>query len=263
MTVGGGDTVQVRTAADELASEYQPYSRYTDNALQDAFHPLIERRIGPMSAGVDVGAGTGIPGRLLRSLLPDSCLWAVDCSQEMLDKCAASGTYDRYIRASASDLPLRSSSTDFVVSVHAVHLFDDKRLAVREMARITKPGGIILLITNVPSDLKTQLFHQMMPRFSEHEIRRHFDREDVVQWAKLAGLRLLGVRRTEYCVAFQDREELRRFLMSRPFFGLRLLAEQEISADLAHCQEKVESLDEGELCSPSALTTFILERIAL
>jgi hypothetical protein len=80
--------------------------------------------------------------------------------------------------------------------------------------------------------------------------------------AKLAGLRLLGVRRTEYCVTFQDREELKRFLMSKPFFGLRLLAEQEISADLAHCQEKVESLSEGELCSPSALTTFVLERVA-
>lgn len=148
-----------------------------------------------------------------------------------------------------------------MISIHAVHLFEDKPIALKEMARILKPRGSVLLITNVPSDLETQLFHQLMPRFSELEIWRHFDEDDVLHWAKQAGLSLLEVAKVEYCVSFENQKELVNFLASRPFFGLRLLSEREIVADLQYCQRKAEALGGGELQSHSALTTFVLEKI--
>jgi SAM-dependent methyltransferase len=253
--------VQVKDAARELASRYQPFSRYTEDALEEALRPLVTWKFRAEPAGLDVGAGTGVPGLRVKRLLPDARLWAVDCSDEMLESCAAIGCYERYLRAEAAKMPIPAGHMDFAISVHAFHLFEDKAAALVEMARATKDGGAVLLVTNVPDDLNAQLFHQMMPRFSELEMWRHFDEEDVARWALQAGLRLVEIVRAEYSVAFQGREALVEFLASRPFFGLRLLPDQEFAADLAYCQRQVGRMDEGELQSCSALTTFVLEKM--
>jgi SAM-dependent methyltransferase len=53
--------------------------------------------------------------------------------------------------ASATDLPFATGSVDFVVSSECIEHTRDPRMAVREMLRVLRPGGVLFLTTpNLP-----------------------------------------------------------------------------------------------------------------
>ena len=79
--------MQVEDAARELAAQYVPFSRYTENALRDALRPLTAGNLAAEPLGLDVGSGTGVPGEQVLRVMPRARLWAVDCSEEMLAHC--------------------------------------------------------------------------------------------------------------------------------------------------------------------------------
>jgi len=54
---------------------------------------------------------------------------------------------DRFVRASADAIPLRSGSVDLVVSGYVLEHLRDPRCALREFARVLKPGGAVVLWT--------------------------------------------------------------------------------------------------------------------
>lgn len=54
-----------------------------------------------------------------------------------------------FLRADALDLPLRDEVADVVVSVNGLHVVDDPGRFLSEIARVTKPGGGLWIITPV------------------------------------------------------------------------------------------------------------------
>lgn len=52
------------------------------------------------------------------------------------------------LRASAEDLPLEDGCTDVVLCLQVLEHVDDPRAVVRELARVTAPGGRVLLTTH-------------------------------------------------------------------------------------------------------------------
>lgn len=103
----------------------------------------------PGMAVADLGAGTGyfaIP--LAQAVLPGGSVTAVDLQPEMLD----------LLRARIGDLPialvrgevarttLPDASQDLVLVANVWHELDDRPAAVREIARITRPGGRIAVL---------------------------------------------------------------------------------------------------------------------
>jgi ubiquinone/menaquinone biosynthesis C-methylase UbiE len=120
--------------------------------LRTLWSLLPHARVGPHPAILDVGCGTGI--NLLeaaRTLGPCRALFGVDLSPGMLAaarrKAAAAGLRATFTEGDAESLGLPDASVDLVICNSAYHWFGDRARAVREMARVLRPGGQVLLAT--------------------------------------------------------------------------------------------------------------------
>jgi ubiquinone/menaquinone biosynthesis C-methylase UbiE len=150
---------------DYDTEQYQDYARgraLTEQQLRTwtgAFAAVLpERR--PL-AGLDVGSGTGrFTPALAKAFGP---VTGVEPSVRMREVAQAQSRHPevRYVAGSAEDLPVPSGSADYVLMFLAWHHVQDKPQAVRELARVLRPGGRLLLRANF-SD------HHPRPWWLEH-----------------------------------------------------------------------------------------------
>lgn len=93
----------------------------------------------PEDAVLEVGSGPGSFARLLAARR----VYCLDPSPYMLRTARdrlATGPY-RFVGGAAEGLPLRSGAVDKVYCSFSFRQFPDKRAAIREFARVLRPGG--------------------------------------------------------------------------------------------------------------------------
>lgn len=95
---------------------------------------------------LDLGAGTGTLTRLLLGLGHD--VVAVEPDPLMREQLLAVTPGARVLAGSAEALPLPDGSVDAVLVAQAWHWTDHARAAV-EVARVLRPGGVLVLLWNV------------------------------------------------------------------------------------------------------------------
>ncbi len=114
---------------------------------------LCGRRLGFEAARsvLDVGSGRGHWGRLLsHALPPEATVRGVDLEPRWVEEAARladeSGLGARfgYSRAAAEELPFEDASFDLVTCQTLLMHVPDPRRVIREMTRVTKPGGLVL-----------------------------------------------------------------------------------------------------------------------
>jgi ubiquinone/menaquinone biosynthesis C-methylase UbiE len=147
-------------------------------------------RIADVQAGrtaADLGAGTGFltEGLLERGLH----VIAVDHSSEMLEqmrrKFAESGRLQ--VRQGESEqLPIGDGAVDYVFANMYLHHVESPGEAIREMARVLKPSGTIVI-----TDLDEHT-HEFL-RIEHHDRWLGFERDDVRRWFVEAGLNDVAV----------------------------------------------------------------------
>ena len=97
---------------------------------------------------LDVGAGTGLVGKLLNTKNKKEII-GIDISSEMLDQAKLKGCYSSLIKADITKkIPLKDNFFGAVVSAGTFthgHVGAD---AIDELLRITKPGGLFVLSIN-------------------------------------------------------------------------------------------------------------------
>lgn len=98
---------------------------------------------------VDVGAGTGKLTRQLVAAGHD--VVAVEPLEEMRAQLQAVVPEARALAGSAEAIALPGELADAVVAAQAFHWFDHEP-ALREMARVLRPGGVLALIWNMRDD---------------------------------------------------------------------------------------------------------------
>jgi ubiquinone/menaquinone biosynthesis C-methylase UbiE len=117
-----------------------------ENFRVETFRGLLPERVG---RALDVACGTGRGVLLLRDIAP--VVFGVDGTAEMLAAAAAKLGDGRrtgcLARGNAASLPFADATFDVVISLNFVHLFDlpAKQTFVREMARVTRPGGVVIV----------------------------------------------------------------------------------------------------------------------
>ena len=141
---------------------------------------------------VDCPCGAGPALRAL-SAVSSARYVAADLSPSMLRRVRAKAKKlglpnVEAIEADATALPLDTGSADLFLSYWGIHVFDDPRSAVAEIARVLKPGGRLVGSTfvNEPEGLRQRLLLRphagdFGPLCTEHELR---------EWLSEAGLEL-------------------------------------------------------------------------
>jgi ubiquinone/menaquinone biosynthesis C-methylase UbiE len=111
----------------------------------------------PHDAVLDVAAGTGHLGRAIAPRV--RCVVCLDLTPDMLHEGERAArreglTNITFLRGAAENLPYPQSAFDAVVSRFAVHHFVEPLVQVREMVRVCRPGGKVVLIDLVAPEEK-------------------------------------------------------------------------------------------------------------
>jgi SAM-dependent methyltransferase len=143
-----------RAAHDRVADVYDSRHPEIFNDVEQARLASVLARVLPRAArgdgtvrALDVGCGTGNLTRHLLAL--GAHVTAADLSPKLLDEVArrfgGSGSLDLQ-RLNGTDLqPLPTGSFDFVAAYSVLHHVPDYVAFVREMARVTRPGGLVMI----------------------------------------------------------------------------------------------------------------------
>jgi ubiquinone/menaquinone biosynthesis C-methylase UbiE len=187
--------------AREIAGRYDSYARRY--AALDRLEPVtglrrLRRRLLAAARGevLLVAAGTGMD---LRVLPPVPRILLTDISPAMLDvaarRAAAAGRPVACAVTDAQSLGLRDASFDTVVSTLSLCTVPDPVAALREMARVCRPDGLLLLLEHGLSD-RGWLARYQRRRDPAHarSLGCHVNR-DPLGLSATAGFDLIRVRR--------------------------------------------------------------------
>lgn len=128
------DLLELTARAESSHFWFHGFRRFVTPALAD----VAGGRSGLLL--LDCGAGTGHNLALLR---PHGRVFAFDLAPTGLTKARAAG--GRLLRADITRIPFASDRFDVTTSFDVLQCVPDDRTAVREMARVTKPGGSVVL----------------------------------------------------------------------------------------------------------------------
>lgn len=144
----------------------------------------ISRLVDPERTVADIGTGTGVLAIELARLGPR--VIGIDASRRMLDaaraKIDAEGIGNIELReGDASALPIEDAEVDAAIAHIVLQYLPTPADAVREMARITRRGGVVVVVDFVRH-------HQDWMRHELGVQWQGFAPEDVQDWLSAAGL---------------------------------------------------------------------------
>ena len=167
---------------DEVASCWDKIREaFFSDALRDKAISIASVEPGKVAA--DIGAGTGfITEGLIKQGLK---VIAVDGSEamirEMKKRFNGKGAID-YCIGEAENLPIEDEGVDYAFANMFLHHVENPQSAIKEMARILKPGGMLVI-----TDLDKHDFAFL--RAEHHDRWLGFRREDIGHWFIEAGLK--------------------------------------------------------------------------
>jgi predicted TPR repeat methyltransferase len=136
----------------EVAGRYDAWAQgYDDDLASWSYRApavvadtVLSRHPGVTSV-LDVGCGTGLVGRAIRSRGCTARLAGIDISQASLEVARRSGVYDVVAQADLQRrLPLPDGGVDAVVCVGVMTYLPEVEAVWREMARVTRTGGLVV-----------------------------------------------------------------------------------------------------------------------
>jgi SAM-dependent methyltransferase len=154
---------QFRDAEAEVARLRQQ-ARVISEVEDAAFRALGFPEAG---VGLDVGCGPGFVAQRLRQARPGLRIIGLDLDRSALRIAREGGAA---LQASATALPIPSSSCDFSYARLVLRYLSDPGAAIGEMARVVKPGGAVFVLDSDDGGL---VVHPEGAAFGEARRARH------------------------------------------------------------------------------------------
>ncbi len=184
---------EVKRYFNQIASQWDSMSKefYTE-VVREKILSMVYAEPGTMVA--DLGSGTGFISEGL--INGPASIIAIDQSAEMLKQMKLKfpdvGKID-YRNGNANHLPVRDNIVDYGLANMYLHHVDNPPKAIREIYRILKRGGRMIL-----TDLNSHPFEYF--KTEHHDLWLGFENQEIETWLKAAGFKNVDVHSIEeYC----------------------------------------------------------------
>jgi ubiquinone/menaquinone biosynthesis C-methylase UbiE len=159
----------------------QKYTGYSLNGLKTFLrHTITKTDIELKGTGIELGAGAAGISNTLLSLYPIEKIYAIeivpDVTKLLLCKVTKEmGNEDRLVPVIGSfdDIKLPDTSVDFAVELDSLHHANDLDKALREVARVLKPGGILIAYDRINADALSEAQRNFMLDIEYQETFKH------------------------------------------------------------------------------------------
>jgi len=173
---------------DTVADQWdQMRADYFDESLREA--AIAKANLRPDMVVADVGTGTGYVATGLAPLVHK--VYGVDASAEMLrvaeENMRQQGlTNVEFKVGDGLKLPFEDDSLDAVFANMYLHHIEEPPLAIAEMVRVLKPGGVLVITDE--DEHEHEWLHEEMD-----DVWLGFDRDQIRRWFVEAGLEEIEV----------------------------------------------------------------------
>jgi ubiquinone/menaquinone biosynthesis C-methylase UbiE len=149
-------------SATHQLPDYDPALKAYHVAFEPELEAAVRRyELGPAAHVLDCPCGDGFYAKLFARHMRNGTLVAADLSEAYLDHAkrtvgaAPAGLALQFVKADAYSLPFDDATFDLVWSAQSMISLDDPPRAIREMARVLRPGGWLAV-------LETDEYHHVL-----------------------------------------------------------------------------------------------------
>ena len=242
-----------------LAGLYQSGNEMPETSLR-AWTALIGSfSPRPNPAVVEIGAGTGVFCAAMARWLQASFVLGVDPSAPMLAEARRFNGHRavRYVGGSAEAVPTRPGLFDLALMSRVIHHLPDRRACAAQLARILRPGGVVVIRTTFRENLDALVYHYW-PSLLPGDARRFPGRHETIADFTAAGFTLQqvtslaqpvvdGLRDYHARMATMPQAKFSRLTESEFQDGLRRLAADAAAEDPARPTAVAERYDVAAL----------------
>jgi SAM-dependent methyltransferase len=233
------------TDYDEYASTYA----WTRQAVPWVVAPLsrVLAKLDPGSTALEIGCGTGNYARALADGRRDVSFVAFDLSRPMLREAAARRPRVAFVAGDAARaFPFKDHAFGLAFAVDVVHHIHDLASFFSEAARVLRPQGHLLLVTDSEETLRQRSLTAFFPETLSIELQRYPSTASLRRHAADAALRLLQAERAEGRIPLSN--AFLRSLDARCSSALRLLAPSDHERGMARLRAAQARGEEWHSC---------------
>ena len=161
---------------DRVAPLYDAFENTVNRASYEGTALAVGQMIGPGDEVLECACGTGA----ISAAIAPACarVVATDYSEGMLKQARKKLARFPHVvveQADITDLHYADDSFDAVVAGNVIHLLPEPGDALKEIKRVVRPGGMIIVPTYViPKKRAHTMFLRLISRFGVH-FQEHFD----------------------------------------------------------------------------------------
>jgi len=171
---------------DEVAHQWDNMQQsFFSETVRDKAFSVARVKKGRIAADVGAGSGFITEGLISKGLK----VIAVDQSEAMLAEMRKKFSRDagiEYRLGEAEKLPIPDEAVDYAFANMYIHHVESPLKAIKEMVRILKPGGTLVI-----TDIDEHEFKFL--KDEQHDRWMGFKREDIRRWFEEAGLKNVEV----------------------------------------------------------------------
>lgn len=181
---------------DKMSSVYDLFENVYNHKVYSGTGKKVAQFLGTDDVVLECACGTGA----ITSSIADSCksVVATDFSEPMMDKAIkkCKGFLNvRFEKADITNLQFGDGSFDKVIAGNVIHLLPEPEKAYRELERVVKPGGKIIIPTYINKSNKAAGFGVKFVEMLGLKFNQQFDFEGYKKF--FAGI---GCQNVEYYV---------------------------------------------------------------